>query len=145
MCINVWNMEFANDVFFDQLRLRTEVLRTSSSTRPGFKLMTSRSWQHITYHWDACSNHLVISDLQQRCFLKYVTTIVGEWMCENDIVKITLHVQSCILQMATGNGYQWHFRVMNHNGLYIGLGYMWRNGVCPWYLWCYIEDKHWEE
>ena len=30
--------------------------------RPGFELITSRSWQYISCHWDACSNHLVISD-----------------------------------------------------------------------------------
>ena len=27
-----------------------------------FKPTTSRSWQHISCHWDACSNHLAISD-----------------------------------------------------------------------------------
>ena len=49
-------------VFLDQVQLRTEVLRTPSSTRLGFKLMTSRSWLYISCHWDACSNHLAISD-----------------------------------------------------------------------------------
>ena len=37
-----------------QVRLRTEVLRTPSSTRAGFELMISRSWQYISCHWDAC-------------------------------------------------------------------------------------------
>ena len=43
--------------FLAQVWVNTEALRTSSSTRPGFKLMTSRSWQYISCHWDACSNH----------------------------------------------------------------------------------------
>ena len=45
-----------------QVRLRTEALRTQSLTQLGFKLMTSRSWQYISCHWDACSNHLAIRD-----------------------------------------------------------------------------------
>ena len=36
---------------------------TQCSIRPGFELMTSRSWQYISCHWDAYSNHLVISYL----------------------------------------------------------------------------------
>ena len=36
-------------------------LWTPDSTRLGFELMTSRSWQHIPCHWDACSNHSAIS------------------------------------------------------------------------------------
>ena len=35
---------------------------TPSSTQPGFELLTSRSWQYISCHWDACSNHSPISD-----------------------------------------------------------------------------------
>ena len=34
--------------------------------RPGFELMTSRSWQHISCHWDACSNHSAISELPEK-------------------------------------------------------------------------------
>ena len=45
-----------------QVWLRTEVLCIPSSIRPGFELMTSSSWQDISCHWDACSNHLAISD-----------------------------------------------------------------------------------
>ena len=41
---------------------RRSLLRTSSSTRQGFELMTSRSRQYISCHWDACSNHPTISD-----------------------------------------------------------------------------------
>ena len=49
-------------LFFVTVRLRIEVLSTPSLTRPGFELMTSRSWQHTSCHWDTCSNHLAISD-----------------------------------------------------------------------------------
>ena len=45
-----------------QVQFRTEVLRSPSSTRAGFELMTSRSWQYIPCQWDSCSNHLAISD-----------------------------------------------------------------------------------
>ena len=45
------------DIFCLQVRLKAEVLCTPSSTRPRFKLVTSRSWQHTSCHWDACSNH----------------------------------------------------------------------------------------
>ena len=41
---------------------RTEVLYTPSSTRLGFKLMTSRSLQYISCHIEDCSNHSAISD-----------------------------------------------------------------------------------
>ena len=33
--------------------------------------MTSRSWQYISCHWDACSSHLAISD---SCFYTYTKT-----------------------------------------------------------------------
>ena len=49
-----------------QVRLRTEVSSTPSSTQPGFELMTSRSWQYTSCHWDACSNHLAISDFTYK-------------------------------------------------------------------------------
>ena len=55
-----------NFICLVQVRLRTEVLRSSSSTRPGFELMTSRLWQYISCHWDACSNHLAISDFTKK-------------------------------------------------------------------------------
>ena len=67
-CIYVWS----------RFVLRTEVLCTPSSIWMGFKLMTSRSWQYISCHWDACSNHSAISDFSpmydtrictQCCFL----------------------------------------------------------------------------
>ena len=37
---------------------QTEVLQSHSLTRSGLELMTSKSWQHVSYHWDAHSNHL---------------------------------------------------------------------------------------
>ena len=40
---------------YNILGLRTEVLCTLSSTQAGFELMTSRSRQYISCHWDACS------------------------------------------------------------------------------------------
>ena len=46
-----------------QIQLRTEVLCTPSLTRPGFELMTSRSWQYILCHRDTCSDHSAISDI----------------------------------------------------------------------------------
>ena len=58
--------------FFVQVRLRTEVLRTPSSIRARFELMTSRSWQYIPCHWDACSNHLAISDSVSYKHLIYI-------------------------------------------------------------------------
>ena len=68
---NVWSISISSAVYFvvggraggacvfkyD----RTEVLRAPSLTWLGFKLMTSRSWQYISCHWDTCSNYLAIS------------------------------------------------------------------------------------
>ena len=54
------------DIFI-QVWLRTEVLSTPSLTRLGFELVTSRSWQYFScHHWDACSNHLAISDFKKK-------------------------------------------------------------------------------
>ena len=57
-------------IFFVQVQLKKEVLRTPSSTQPRFKLITSRSWQYISCHWelDVCSNHSAISDLKEMYF-----------------------------------------------------------------------------
>ena len=62
-----------------QVRLRTEVLRTTSLTRPGFKLMTSRSWQYILCHWDTCSNHSAITDflIHNSFFLPFESYIIA--------------------------------------------------------------------
>ena len=40
-----------------------KVLLIPNLIQPGFELMTSRSWKHISCHWDICSNHSVTSDL----------------------------------------------------------------------------------
>ena len=78
------------------VRLRTEV---SSSTWPWFELMTSRSWQYISCHWDACPNHLAISDLfRLRCNGSLSFTIVQSskylgketWQCSLLQVDILL-------------------------------------------------------
>ena len=52
--------------FSVQVQLRSEVLCTPSSTQLGFKLMTSRSWQYISCHGDAYSNHSAISDFLKK-------------------------------------------------------------------------------
>ena len=48
-------------IFLNQIQLG-QILRTQSSTQSGFKLMTSRLWQYIWRHWDACSNQSAISE-----------------------------------------------------------------------------------
>ena len=53
LCSLVLRMHCKQRIFLVQVRLRTEVLRTPSSIRPGFELMTSRLWQYISCHWDA--------------------------------------------------------------------------------------------
>ena len=58
-------MLITNVIFLVPVWCRTEVLCTPNSTRPGSELMTSRSWQYISCHWDTCSNHLAISDFPQ--------------------------------------------------------------------------------
>ena len=40
-------------IFLVQVRLWTE----HHAPLSGLELMTSRSWQYISCHWDACSNH----------------------------------------------------------------------------------------
>ena len=57
----IWLVKFHYHIFASSTT-RTEVLPTPSSTWPGFELMTSRSWQYIWCHWDACSNHSTIND-----------------------------------------------------------------------------------
>ena len=78
------------------VRLRTEV---SSSTWPWFELMTSRSWQYISCHWDACFYHLAISDLLRlSCNRSLSDTIVQSskylrkqtWQCSLLQVDILL-------------------------------------------------------
>ena len=42
---NTWIWIWIWTIFLIQVRLRTEILRTPSSTQPGFELMASKSWQ----------------------------------------------------------------------------------------------------
>ena len=51
-------MKQSSIIFLDQVRLRTEVLRTPGSTRLGFELMTSRSF-HVT-ETPALPEHLLV-------------------------------------------------------------------------------------
>ena len=76
-----------HDIFGSRMTL-TEVLCTPSSTRPGFELMTSISWQYISCHWQACSNHLAINDFSSLFFilwnlfsmkLKHNAAFVSKW------------------------------------------------------------------
>ena len=60
--------------FLVQVWLRAELLCTLSSTQPGFKLMTSRSWQNISCHLDTYSNHLAISDFTSPICRALLTT-----------------------------------------------------------------------
>ena len=64
-----------NILILVQVRLRTEVLCTPSSTQPEFKLMTSRSCQYISCHWDACSNHSAISNWKSVTILDVMIQI----------------------------------------------------------------------
>ena len=79
-------------IFVVQVRLGTEVLGTPSLTQLGFKLMTSRSWQYISCHWDACSNHSAISDFY------YASQI------RPDHVIILIFDDSRVSLLATGTG-----------------------------------------
>ena len=72
-------------VYLVQVRLKAEVLCTPSSARLGFELMTSRSCLHTSCHWDACSNHLAISDFVPNwCWFMYLISV--------DNVYITMHI-----------------------------------------------------
>ena len=66
VCKSIYNL------FLFQVRLRTEVLCTPSSTQMDFEFMISRSWQYMSCHWDACSNHSAISDFN-LLFLSYAS------------------------------------------------------------------------
>ena len=61
-------------IFLVQVRLRTKVPHTRRTIRPGVELMTFRSWQYISCHWDACSNHSAVSDFHQSFCLPYNCT-----------------------------------------------------------------------
>ena len=78
-------------VFLAQVRLSTEVLCTSSSTQPGFELMTSISWHYISCLYGACSNHSAISNccVQAIFFRKAVKHLI---CCERRTKCIPTHL-----------------------------------------------------
>ena len=53
-------------------------------TTSGFELMTSRSWQYIPCHWDACSNRSASSDF---CILWIAYDI--QWLSSNTSIMHT--------------------------------------------------------
>ena len=66
--------------FWVKVQLKTEVLHTLSSTRPGFELMISRSWQYISCLWDACCNHSSINDFS-RNVLPWRSEVWSDFKC----------------------------------------------------------------
>ena len=68
----------------------TEVRCTPSSTQPGFKFMTFRSWHYVSCHWDACFSG----------FDKYKLILTGSrnllGMCTH---SCTMEVYSCIIKL----------------------------------------------
>ena len=87
MCIIVQaKVQTLTYISFVQVQLKTEILRTPSSTRPGLKLMTSRSWHYISCHWDACSTLTSDTSIQpaiaRHSTKKPVTTMLTyPWKC----------------------------------------------------------------
>ena len=65
-CYRVWPA-FGKSQYF--LRLKAEVLCTPNSTWLRFELMTSRSWEYFSCHWDTCSNHSAIRDFHRYALL----------------------------------------------------------------------------
>ena len=81
---------FLNIIFLNQVRLiRTEVARTPSSTRQGFKSMITRSWQYISCHWETCSNHLDISDFGQETLCSQWISVIMNIICNKVNHSIT--------------------------------------------------------
>ena len=80
------------------LRLRTEVLRTPSSTQLDFDLMISRSWQYISCHWDACSNHSAINDFKRNVLSHYLRGL--RWFQMHGLSDRLMHWQLiCLVQV----------------------------------------------
>ena len=61
----------------------------TSSTWPGFKLMTSRSWQYISCWWDTCPNHLTISDCKRNVLLYYLRGL--RWFLTHGLSDRLMH------------------------------------------------------
>ena len=72
---NTWLVSVEQAWFCSKCDLiRTEVLCTPSSTQLGIELMTPRSWQYISCHWDTCYNHSAM-------WLLYACMIVTRMNC----------------------------------------------------------------
>ena len=74
-------------LFLVQVRLKIEVLSTLSSTRQGFELMTCRSWQHTSCHWDACSNHSAIGHTLKPVMC--LDSITLNWWAEQEFLSFS--------------------------------------------------------
>ena len=62
--------DFLREILLVEVRLRQKYYAPPSSTRLGFELMTPKSWQYISCHWDTYSNHSASSDFYhcQCCY-----------------------------------------------------------------------------
>ena len=81
VCFGIWTVDHYVDsgVEFSFTVDVACLSQRSTQVRPyrGSKLMTFRSWQWISCHWDACSNHLAISDYP------YQLAIAGRELLKN--------------------------------------------------------------
>ena len=94
-----------------QVLLRTEV-HTLSATWAGFKLMTYRSWQYSSCHWDAWSNYLAIGDSSQLGFFTLYFTqepherlIIAHILIviSTQIILFFFNIQHCIKAKCTSS------------------------------------------
>ena len=78
-----------------QVQLRTEVLCAPSMTQPWFELMTSRSWQYTSCHWDTCFNHSAINDshfthnYHVNTYVWYLL-VVGVYDVKNQYIRVSM-------------------------------------------------------
>ena len=62
----------------------------------GFELMTSRSWQYISYHWEACSSHLAVVDFSYNLLTLALKNILQRYLLnlkETAFVSLGLSAQ----------------------------------------------------
>ena len=97
----------------------TEVLRTPGYIRSGFKVMTFRSWQYISCHWETCSNHLAISDFHFchsfkvilfSCFVKVIKWACSPILTQNPSIRSDFHVGRVGDSQANGRRLESHQR-----------------------------------
>ena len=86
------NPPLQNDLLI-QVWLRTEVPSTPSLTRPGFELMTSRSWLYISCHWGVCSNHLATSDFKTEMYCHILSFSGLGWFQMHGLSDRLMHWQ----------------------------------------------------